>query len=191
VSPKVGLDKVLRAVAAALGRSGLRWYVFGAQAVLAYGLPRLTADLDITVAAQPGQVPNLVSSMEAAGLDLRVAGSEDFVRRTRVLPLIHRESGLPVDVVLAGPGLEEEFFAASREIDIAGVAVPVISPEDLLVTKILAGRPKDLDDVHGILRRHLATLDLDRCRRFLSLLEQALGRSDLLSELERALSRLR
>jgi hypothetical protein len=148
----------------------------------------LTADLDITVAAEPEQVPELVSSLEAAGLRLRVSPSDDFVRRTRVLPFVHQGTGLPVDVVLAGPGLEEEFLAAARELDLAGVAVPVISPEDLVVTKILAGRPKDLDDVQSILREQRAVLDLDRCRRFLALLEEALARSDLLPALDRALA---
>jgi len=30
-----------------------RWYVFGAQAVIAYGVPRLSADVDITVRLTP------------------------------------------------------------------------------------------------------------------------------------------
>lgn len=190
MSTSTGLARALAAVADGLRRSGLRWYVFGAQAVIAYGRPRLTADLDVTVAAAPEQVAELLASFEAAGLRLRVAPSDDFVKRTRVLPFVHEETELPVDVVLAGPGLEEEFLAAARELDLAGVTVPVISPEDLVVTKILAGRPKDLEDVHGVLREQLPTLDLERCRRFLSLLEQALSRSDLLPELDRALSRL-
>jgi hypothetical protein len=62
---------VLAAVAEALRGAGLRWYVFGAQAVVAYGRPRLTADLDITVVAELDQVPHLVASLGAAGLALR------------------------------------------------------------------------------------------------------------------------
>ena len=30
-----------------------RWYVFGAQAVIAYGVPRLSADVDVTVKLEP------------------------------------------------------------------------------------------------------------------------------------------
>ncbi len=40
---------VLQAVSAAFRERGIRWYVFGAQAVLAHGLPRLTSDIDITL----------------------------------------------------------------------------------------------------------------------------------------------
>ena len=105
--------------------------------------------------------------------------NDDFIRRTRVLPLVHVATGMPVDIVLAGPGLEQEFLANARDLSMAGVNVPVISPEDLIVTKILAGRPKDMDDVDGILRGQLPSLDLTAPRRFLALLEEALARDDL------------
>jgi len=62
--------------------------------------------------------------------------------RTRVLPFRHVKSGLPLDVVLAGPGLEEDFQARAVPIDIEGVLVPVITAEDLIITKVLAGRAK-------------------------------------------------
>jgi predicted nucleotidyltransferase len=104
-----------------------------------------------------------------------------------VLSLIHRASGLPVDLVVAGPGLEDEFLAQRRHVDIGGVTVPVISPEDLIVTKILAGRPKDLDDARGVLREQGGRLDIERSLRFLRLLEQALGRSDLVRVLDQLL----
>jgi hypothetical protein len=191
VSGTSALARVLATVADVLRSGGLRWYVFGAQAVLAYGQPRLTADLDITVAAEPERVPALVSHLEAAGLRLQAHATDDFVRRTRVLPFVHEATGIPVDIVLAGPGLEEEFFASARELSLAGVTVPVISPEDLVVTKILAGRPKDRDDIVGILREQLPTMDLARCRRFLSMLEEALSRDDLLPEFDEAVARTR
>jgi predicted nucleotidyltransferase len=64
-------------------------------------------------------------------------------------------------------------------VDIGGVRVPVISPEDLVVTKILAGRPKDLEDVKGILDERAATLNPATIRDTLALLEDALSMNDL------------
>jgi len=87
--------------------------------------------------------------------------------------------------VVAGPGLEVEFLEHRRTVDVGGIGVPVISPEDLVVTKVLAGRPKDLEDVRGVLREQAGRIDLERSRHFLRLLEEALGRSDLVSVLER------
>ncbi|MBK5296612.1 MAG: hypothetical protein JJE40_05580 [Vicinamibacteria bacterium] len=39
---------LLTALSRVMARWG-RWYVFGAQAVIAYGVPRLSADVDVTV----------------------------------------------------------------------------------------------------------------------------------------------
>ena len=43
---------LLTAVAPVLSQWG-RWYVFGAQAVIVYGVPRLSADVDVTLALVP------------------------------------------------------------------------------------------------------------------------------------------
>jgi hypothetical protein len=56
----------------------------------------------------------------------------------------------------------------------------VISPEDLVIAKLLAGRPKDTEDARGVLRAQRPGLDTARVERVLGLLEEALGQSDLL-----------
>ncbi len=185
MSERPALLEALGALQVVLDREGLRWYVFGAQAVVVYGQPRLTADVDVTLEASLERVLELVAPLGEHGFEPRAADPWELLHRARVLLLQHRPSGLAVDLVVAGPGLEEEFLAHRRFVDLGGLEVPVISPEDLVVTKILAGRPKDLDDVRGILREQGDRLDLERSRRFLRMLEQALDRSDLVPALER------
>jgi hypothetical protein len=166
-----------------------RWYVFGAQAVVLWGRPRLTADIDVTVRMDPEEPELLVRALEASGFSLRIGHTPEFVRRTRVLPFVHAASGLPVDIVLAGPGLEELFLSRAVPVAMGDTVIPVISPEDLIATKILAGRPKDIEDVRGILRERLSTLDLESIRSTLALLEGALGQSDFRPSFERELAR--
>lgn len=167
------------------------WYIFGAQAVQVWGLPRVTADVDVTARLRGDDPKGFLSAMRAAGFDLRVRDVDDFFKKTRVLPFVHRRSLIPLDVVLAGPGLEEEFLKRSRRVDMGGIVLPVISPEDLLVTKVLAGRPKDLEDIRGILRERLPELHLGRVRRLLGMLEKALGQHDLKPLFEKELSSIR
>lgn len=76
-------------------------------------------------------------------------------------------------------------------VDVAGTVVPFISPEDLVVTKLLAGREKDIDDVRGVLVERGRTLDVASIRATLKLLEDALGQSDLTPALDRELDRWR
>jgi hypothetical protein len=164
------------------------WYVFGAQAVVAYGVPRLSADVDVTIRLTPDTPLAFVNAMRAAGFEPRVADAQ-FIERTRVMPFLHVATGLPLDVVLAGSGLEDEFLTRARYIDISGTAVPVLDPEDLIIAKVLAGRSKDVDDATALWRVHGARLDGARIRAVLSQLEAALGQSDLLPVFDRIAAR--
>ncbi len=175
--------ELLAALAPVLSRWG-RWYVFGAQAVIVYGVPRLSADVDVTLALAPDALDRFARDMRAARFALRVE-DPDFVRRTRVMPFVHEATGMPLDVVLAGSGLEEEFLDRARLVDIGGTSVPMIDMSDLVVAKILAGRAKDLDDAAALWRLHAEALDEDRIRAILRLLEDALSQSDLLPAFER------
>jgi hypothetical protein len=172
--------ELLRALSGVLGRLRVGWYVFGAQAVLHWGRPRFTQDIDVTVQLGSVQTSHLVEELQKAGFALRVEGTPAFIRQTRVLPLEFGSSGWALDVVLGGPGLEEEFQQRAVPVEVApGVTVPIISAEDLVVTKVLAGRPKDLEDVRGILLAQSNGLDTGAVRRLLGQLESALGVSDL------------
>lgn len=170
---------LLAALSRTLDTLGARWYLFGAQASLIWGRPRLTADVDVTVRLDPEDPERLVHALADNGFELRVPWEAAFVRNTRVLPFVYKPNGLPLDLVLAGPGLEEAFVERARSVSIAGITIPVISPEDLIVTKLLAGRPKDMEDIRGVLREQLGSLDVEGIRSTLRLLEEALSQSDL------------
>jgi hypothetical protein len=102
-----------------------------------------------------------------------------FTERTRVIPFVHTTTALPLDVVLAGPGIEDRFFERVEERNVEGTRVRLASAEDLVVMKILAGRPKDVDDVRAIVVAYRERLDVGYIDQMLTLLEQALVQSDL------------
>jgi len=142
----------LRAIARALAPLEIRWFVFGAQAVVAAGAVRQTADIDITTADVPAS--RLLAALRRAGYVLRrdVPGVDDLVRHHRILPLEHRTSGLQLDVVRAGPGLEEDMLERVVHRRVGRASIPFVETNDLLVLKTLAGRPKDLEDIRALLR---------------------------------------
>ena len=177
--------EVLRDLRDALDALGTRWYLFGAQAAILYGVSRLTADVDVTVDLGRRPTTDLVTVLSGRGFRLRVADTGGFVEATRVLPLVHERTELPVDIVLAGPGLEDLFFERATPRQVGPVTVPVASPEDIVAMKILAGRPHDLEDARTILRGDRSSVDVGLVRRTLELLERALDRADLVPELDR------
>jgi len=179
--------EVYAALGRALSQLGVRWYVFGAQAAILYGAARFTEDIDVTVEIGTLEASALVSALVSAGFTPRISDRE-FIDQTRVIPILHESTKTPLDIVLAGPGIEELFFDGARLIDVSGERVPVARPEDLVVMKVLAGRPKDLDDVVAVLAAQ-DEFDETRARWLIELLQQALDQSDLLPLFERCLIR--
>ena len=184
--PAQPVADVLADLRRALDGAGLRWYLFGAQAAILHGVARLSADVDITVELGARPTHDLVEVLTRGGFELLVSDA-GFVEATRVVPFVHRASRMPVDVVLAGPGLEEQFLVRAEIRKVGDLAIPVVSAEDLITMKILAGRPRDLEDVAAVARAHREDLDLQQIRATLSLLEGALDRADLVIELDRIL----
>lgn len=176
---------LLADLAAALDALSIPWYLFGAQAAIVYGVARLTADVDVTVRAPENRpVAQWLPTLERHHFLPRFTDPE-FLARTRVLPLVHAPTTLPVDLVLAGPGLEEEFLNRARPQSVDGIIVPVADVSDLVILKVLAARPKDLDDVAALLRVQGERIDDSRVRQVLAMLEEALGQSDLMPEFDR------
>ena len=184
-----GFSELLIDLAAALEGLRIPWYVFGAQAALMWGRPRLTTDVDATVKLGRISTDEVVDALATRGFSLGIEADQDFIRRTRVLPLRHDRSGLSLDLVLAGPGLEDLFLERAVAVEISGTPIPFISPEDLVVTKVLAGRAKDIEDVRGVLAERGASLNAGQVRDTLALLEDALGQSDLRPLFEAELAR--
>jgi hypothetical protein len=83
---------VLAAIAAAMRRCRCGWYVFGAQAVLVYGRPRTTGDVDVTVTLGKVSIEMLIAALAREGIELRIPRFAELLAQARVLPLLHASS---------------------------------------------------------------------------------------------------
>ncbi|OIP37943.1 MAG: hypothetical protein AUK47_12835 [Deltaproteobacteria bacterium CG2_30_63_29] len=179
------LGDTLQALADVFDRRGLRWVVFGAQAVTVRGAPRATQDVDVSLEVERSELGAVVSELQVAGLHHRYPElADELLESGAVLPLLHT-SGMEVDLVLAGSGLEALALSRAERMLLDGISVPVAQATDLVVMKVLAGRGKDLDDVRALLGS--GDVDVAEARDLLGQLEQALDQSDLLPRLDDAL----
>ncbi len=181
--PNVAL--ALAAVARAARSLKAPWYLFGAQAVALYGVPRTTADVDVTVVWN-ADAAKVVAALREADIDPLIDDAE-FLERARVIPAEHRASGWRLDVVLGGTGLEEHIAAEAVTMSVGKLSFPVLRLEHLVVLKLLAARPQDLADVSRLLEVRGDAIALDEVRELLAALEAGLGESDLLGRLEELL----
>jgi hypothetical protein len=147
-------EELLKELAQALDRAGLPYMVFGGQAVLLYGEPRLTRDIDITLGVDPSKPGPVLAMIADLELRILVDDAEDFLSKTFVLPVLHTPSGVRIDFVFSLSEYERQAIARARRVSLGGVDVRFVSLEDLIVQKIIAGRPRDLHDAKNVILKN-------------------------------------
>lgn len=147
-------QELIARTAASLKVRKIPYMIIGGQAVLLYGEPRLTRDIDVTLGVDVSRLPDLLRSVDDIGLTPLPDDAESFVRRTMVLPTQHEETGIRVDFIFSFTSYEIEAIARAHWVTMAGQDVAFASVEDLIIHKIFAGRPRDLEDVRSVLLRN-------------------------------------
>ena len=103
---------------------------------------------------------------------------------------VHGPSGTTLDISLAWLAFEDEALRASRICDYAGIRIRIPRPDDLLIYKLIASRPQDLQDAEGLLVLYRDTIDFDRVRRIIGQFAEALDDPDRPRVLERLLRKI-
>lgn len=168
-----------------LTRQAIPYAVIGGVAVQAWGEPRLTLDLDLTVMTPPEGAVALVNRL-LEQFAPRVPDPVAFARRTRVV-LIRASNGCDVDISLGVPGYEEDLIRRAVDYEVApGRTIRLCSPEDLIIHKAVAGRPQDLMDITGVVHRQGERLNVAYIRCWLGEFAVALEMPEILERFERA-----
>lgn len=77
MSSRRTVAELLRALAAAMAERDLPWYLFGAQAAIIWGSPRLSADVDITATIDPKAIDSFVETREHGTKRNRRSGPDE------------------------------------------------------------------------------------------------------------------
>lgn len=162
--------------------------MIGGVAVIAYGVKRLTTDVDAVVQGGAVEVAALVRALGRAGITPRVERVEDFARENLVLLMRHVETGVELDVSLGFTRFELEALACRQLVRFGRARAPMARPEDLVIFKALAGRPKDIDDATALLLLH-RDIDLARVRERVAELAMLGEAPELIDGLEAVIAR--
>lgn len=157
---------LLEHIARGLDSRGFPYMVIGGQAVLLYGEPRLTRDVDVTLGVGPEKLPALLDWVRESGWQVLVDSPTDFVAKTLVLPCLEPGSGIRIDLLFSFSPYERQAIQRARVITISETPVRFAAVEDLVIHKIVAGRPRDLEDVRAVLLKN-QNLDVSYVRRWL------------------------
>ncbi len=158
-------EEILLKIAFLLDKYRVPYIIIGGQAVLLYGEPRVTRDIDITLGIGPGHFDVVAKICNEFPLKILPESPESFVQETMVLPCMEEETGIRIDFIFSITTFEREAIERARVKEIKGQKVCYASVEDLIVFKLVAGRERDLEDIKSIINMQ-ENIDRQRIERY-------------------------
>jgi len=147
-------QRLLKKVSLQLKKDSIPYMVIGGQAVLLYGEPRLTKDIDITLGVGVRELNKLKETISSLGLKILVERDEEFVERNMVLPTLDEKSGIRVDFIFSFSPYGRQAIERAKDIKLGRSMVRFASLEDVVIHKVIAGRARDLEDIQSILLKN-------------------------------------
>jgi hypothetical protein len=131
---------------------GVKYLVVGGVAVIFHAQPRFTKDLDLFIKADPANAKATYAALAQFGAALEGLTPEDFTDRSSFFRFGREPKGF--DILPNIPGVD--FDAAwKRRVEsvidpTSGLKAFFISAEDLIASKLAAGRPQDIADADAV-----------------------------------------
>lgn len=180
------ITAALKDIAGILERIGLTYAVIGGVAVRAYGIPRPTYDLDFTLAIPRDRLAEFYNSVEERGYTVPENYRSGWVDTVAGMPLVKikcyiQGHGVDVDVFLAETPFQQEILKRRQIVETPDGIAWLASPEDVVLLKLLAWRPRDVSDVGDVLFTQ-GELDNDYLRQWA-------GRLGVIDRLDEAVRR--
>lgn len=144
-------EQLIVKIGNSLDKASIPYIIIGGQAVLLYGEPRLTRDIDITLGINIDKLPELLDVIEYIGATPIPEDIETFVRETYVLPARDAISDIRIDFIFSSTPYERQAIKRANKIKIKETYINFASIEDVIIHKIFAGRPRDIEDVKSII----------------------------------------
>jgi predicted nucleotidyltransferase len=147
----MALKSLIKRIARELGKNEIDYMIIGGQAVMIYGEPRLTKDIDITIGAKIDRLKDILKIAKKLRLKVLPREPYRFAKETMVLPLLDEKTGIRVDLIFSYSEYEKEALKRVNKVKIGDSYINYVSVEDLIIHKIISGRERDIEDLKSVL----------------------------------------
>lgn len=137
-----------------------RFCFIGGLAVIRWGEPRMTQDIDLSLLTGFGDEKKYVEDILKT-FRSRISNSIDFAIRNRVL-LIIASNGVAVDISLSGLPFESQMIKRATPFAFdENCTIITCSAEDLIILKAFADREIDWNDIMGVVVKQRQNIDFE------------------------------
>ncbi len=143
---------LLEKIATALIKNNIDYMVIGGQAILLYGNPRFTNDIDIVLDSDVSKL-NLIKEICEENELIRL-NDDKFTMKTNVVPVYDKKEDYRIDLMFSFTEFEKNAISRAQNVLIDKTNVKYASIEDVIIMKLFASRAIDLEDVKIVLMKN-------------------------------------
>lgn len=152
------LDDVFVKLVSFLNKEKFEYIIIGGMAAAVLGEPRVTGDIDVDILLDKDNIFDFLEKAKKAGFKVDKQRSAERAAKTSIFQIDYED--YHVDLIIASIDLEKDAFKRKKAITMHGVKAFFPTAEDLILLKIIPGRPKDLIDAENIAIRQKGKLDI-------------------------------
>lgn len=145
------LFQALRELCLFLENADLRYTLVGGLAVGIWSAPRATVDVDFLVALSVDEADNLTHRLTESGRFIFIHETPMIFNKVSLMrATLKSNPDIAVDFLFADDEFKKLMIQRSSIISITQFPVRIPTPEDLIILKLLSGRPQDRIDAAQI-----------------------------------------
>ena len=161
-------EQILTIVTKTLAGHAIPYMITGSLAVVFYGRPRYTHDLDIVLAVSRASIERLRGALKALSkhfhLFVDLSSLDTVLASQQMISLLDHTSGMKVDLWILGQDpFAKEVFGRRLTKQVLKASIHFISPEDLILTKLVWSKQSEssrhLEDIYTVYEGQKGKLD--------------------------------
>lgn len=144
-----------------LDKIEVEYFLIGRAASSCWGVPTATANIDIVIVATKAKIDSLLKEFKNEGFAFDYDKVKTKLSQKLPAKLTYKE-GYSIDLRIASYTIDYEAIKRVVKLKIFNKDWNISPPEELIIYKLLAGKPKDWDDIRGIMKNKAIKLDWKR-----------------------------
>ena len=155
------IEEILTLVCNFLNENRIEYVIVGGMAVLFYGNPRTTLDIDYVIQLSDKDIPALVKFLKDNGFFADEYDMQAALEEKSHCTVEDKETMFRLDIKGVYSEMDERALRNKKKTELDGTVIYIASPEDTIANKLLFSREQDFKDALGIYARQHDTLDME------------------------------
>ena len=136
----------------------INYAVIGGIAVITYGYPRSTNDIDITVLCDLEELEEVFQLFTKEYIPI-LTEPLNFFKRNFILPLKDKITGIKIDIAAGLTVFDDTIIKRRKRTKLGEAEFYICTLEDLIIYKLFAERSQDMADVEKLFQENNDNID--------------------------------